>query len=162
MISRDRQNKLSAENMMGHWPHLEHMICEFQRGTTMIYVPYNEAKPMVSQLAMAQCTIDAAFSEKAEALEFARQISARLHPEFWQKLSGISAPPHPLALYSIRYTLEHDLPIYEISWNPDWPDSFSILDENGDETQRQIFLPAEDENFIHVTRQAPHIYRQAT
>lgn len=160
MISRTERNKLNAENMMGHWPFRDCMVCEFPHGTTMIYVAYNDAKPMVSQLVMAQSTIDAALEEAAEALEFARQISARLHPEFWQNISGISPRPHPLALYSIRYTLENDLPIYEISWNPDWPESFCILDESGEETLQQIPLPAENEEFIHVARQAPHLYTQ--
>jgi hypothetical protein len=138
--------------MYGHWTHRDPVICEFQHGATMIYISYNEKNPMENRLAVAQKTIDAVFEEMDHALAFAAKISAERHPEFWRNASRITLKQKPLIAFSIRYLLNSDFPVYEISWNPLFqPESGEAYSEDWIEEPVYVELP-DDNDFIELQR----------
>lgn len=147
--------------MYGHWLHCDPKVCEFQHGETMIYVSYNDDNPMHSRLEIAQKTINAAFGEFENALAFATRISEKQNPVFWQNAKRIFLKQRPLIVFSVRYPLESDLPIYEISWNPIFdPESGIALSEECIEEAIQIEALPEDDNFIYVKRLGAFQYEQ--
>jgi hypothetical protein len=109
---------LSPSNMLGHWTHVTPKICEYQYGQTMIYVSYDDSQQMEMRLAVAQLTIEEAFTEFDNVLKFAQQISENQNPEFWRNAKRISLKQNPLTVFAVRYPIDSELPIYEISWNP--------------------------------------------
>jgi phage gp29-like protein len=152
--------KLSPSEMYGHWTHCEPKVCEFQHGVTMIYVSYSNDKPMESRLAVAQATIEAAFKETGDALEFARQISENQNPEFWRNARRIALKQSPLIVFAVRYPLDSDLPIYEISWNPVFEPEIGVaMSEDWIEDQVLIELPENDE-VIFLKRLGAQRYEQ--
>jgi hypothetical protein len=151
--------KLTPSEMYGHWTHCEPKVCEFQHGVTMIYVSYSDHKPMESRLAVAQTTIEAAFKETENALEFARTISEKQNPEFWQNASRILLTQSPLIVFAVRYPIDSDLPIYEISWNPIFEREIGIaLSKDWVEEQVQVEHLPENEEIIYVKRLGPQRY----
>ncbi len=152
---------LSPTEMYGHWTHCEPKVCEFQHGATMIYISYSDEKPMESRLATAQTTIEAAFEETDKALAFARQISERSNLEFWQNAGRIPLKQSPLIVFAVRYPLDSDLPIYEISWNPIFePEVGVALSE--DWIEEEVFvrhLPKNDD-VIYLKRLGAQRYIQ--
>jgi hypothetical protein len=149
--------------MYGHWTHCEPKVCEFQHGTTMIYVSYNDARPMQSRLAVAQKTIAAAFSEAEFALDFARHVSEITNPEFWQYMRRITPKQNPLIIFAIRYPLDSDQPIYEISWNPIFePELGASTPEEWMEEQVLVENLPNNGEVIYVKRLGAQLYAQAT
>lgn len=143
---------LPAE-MHGHWTHCEPQVCEFQCGTTMIYVSYSDDKSMESRLAVARTTVEAVFDEIHNALEFARQISERRNAEFWLNAKRISLKQSPLTVFAIRYPLDSDLPIYEISWNPIFePEVGFALSEDWIEEQVLVNHLPENDDVVYIKR----------
>lgn len=152
---------LSPSKMYGHWTHCEPKVCEFQHGATMIYVSYSDDKPMQSRLAVAQTTIEAAFKETENALEFARPISEKKNPEFWQNASRISLKQSPLIVFAVRYPIDSDLPIYEISWNPIFePEAGIALSEDWMEEEVRVEYLPDSREVIYVKRLAALRYVQ--
>jgi hypothetical protein len=153
--------KLSPSEMLGHWTHCEPKVCEFQHGATMIYVSYTADRPMECRLKIAQATIEAAFNESESALEFARQISEKQTPDFWQTANRIPLKESPLIVFAVRYPIDSDLPIYEISWNPIFePETAVALSEDGIEEQVEVEHLPENEEFIYVKRLDAQRYAQ--
>jgi len=151
---------LSPSKMYGHWTHCEPKVCEFQHGSTMIYVNYSDKKPMESRLAVAQATIEAAFKETENALEFARQISENKNPEFWRNARRIPLKQSPLIVFAVRYPLDGDLPVYEISWDSTFgPESGVALSEDWMEEQVVVQLP-ENDDIIYLQRVGVQRYAQ--
>lgn len=128
----------------------------------MIYVSYSADKPMQSRLLVAQETIDAAFKDADGAVEFARHISETKNPEFWRNARRIELKQNPLIVFAVRYHIESDLPIYEISWNPKFePEVGVALSDDWQEEQVQVeHLPDNDET-IYVKRLGAQLYAQA-
>jgi hypothetical protein len=152
---------LSPAAMLGHWTHCDPKVCEFQHGATMIYVSYNADKPMESRLAVAQVTVEAAFSEVDSVLEFARQISEGQSPEFWQNANRIALKQRPLIVFAVRYPIDSDEPIYEISWNPLFePETGVALSEDWVEEQVRVEQLPDDEGVIFVKRLGAQSYAQ--
>ncbi|KRG63763.1 hypothetical protein ABB26_11200 [Stenotrophomonas humi] len=118
----------------------------------MIYVEHNNEKPMEHRLATAQTTIDLVFSETDYALAFVSEISANRHPEFWKAANRIVLRQAPLVIFSIRYPLDSDLPVYEISWNPRFAtESGLAYSEDWVEEMVHVNLP-DNNDFIYVRR----------
>ncbi|MBI4996327.1 MAG: hypothetical protein HZC22_05385 [Rhodocyclales bacterium] len=155
--------ELSPSTMYAHWTHCEPKVCEFQHGTTMIYVSYSDSKPMAPRLAIAQKSIDAAFQETDSALKFARQISERKNPEFWKSASRIQLRQSPLIVFAVRYPIDSDLPIYEISWNPVFePEVGFALSEDWTEEQVQVEQLPDNDEVICVKRLDAQRYAHVT
>jgi len=153
--------KLLPAEMYGHWTHCEPKVCEFQHGATMIYVSYSDDKPMESRLAVARITVDAAFEETGNALEFARQISERQNPEFWLNAKRISLKQSPLIVFAVRYPLDSDLPVYEISWNPIFEPEVGVsLSEDWMEEQVLVDRLPENDDVIYLKRLGAQRYAQ--
>ncbi|MFT3800983.1 MAG: hypothetical protein QM766_07160 [Burkholderiaceae bacterium] len=153
--------ELLPSAMMGHWTHCDPKVCEFQHGATMIYVDYSDDKPMGSRLSVAQTTIQLAFNEMDSVLEFAHLISEHQSPEFWQNASRINLRQHPLIVFAIRYPIDSDAPIYEISWNPLFkPESGIALSDEGVDEQVHIGKLPDDGGSIFVKRLGAHRYVQ--
>lgn len=151
---------LAPSNMYGHWTHCDPRACEFQHDEITIYVLYNEEFPMAPRLERAQTTIDQALSEIKSALAFAAEISSGQHPEFWRNASRIVLRQKPLIVFSLRYALDSDFPVYEISWNPCFEAEFGVV-YSDNWTEEQISVPLPDSrDFIHVRRIGPHRYEQ--
>jgi hypothetical protein len=149
---------LIPSNMYGHWTHCDPKVCEFQDGKIMIYVEYNNEFPMERRLDAAQTTIEQAFSESESALAFAAEISSRQSPEFWRNASRIALRQKPLILFSLRYPLDSDFPIYEISWNPCFEtESGPAYSEDWIEEQVHAELP-DNRDSIYVRRLGPQHY----
>lgn len=145
--------KLLPAEMYGHWTHCEPKVCEFQHGATMIYVSYSDDKPMESRLAIARATVEAAFKETENALEFARQISERQNPEFWLNARRISLKQRLLIVFAVRYPLNSDLPIYEISWNPNFEPEVGVsLSEDWIEEQVLVDHLPENDDVMYIKR----------
>ncbi|MDN0083698.1 hypothetical protein QU487_13175 [Crenobacter sp. SG2305] len=127
----------------------------------MIYVSYNNDRPMDARLAVAQTTVEAAFNETESALEFARHISESQNPEFWRNARRIPLKQHPLIVFAVRYPLDSDLPIYEISWNPIFEPEFGVVlsDEWIEEEVRVDQLP-ENDAVIYLKRLGAQCYAQ--
>jgi len=124
----------------------------------MIYVEYSHEKPMEHRLAKAQETIDLAFDESHYALAFASEISAKRHPDFWMAANRMPLKQEPLAIFSIRYALYSDLPVYEISWDPCFEtDSRPEYSEHCAEEPVHLYLPDSSE-FINVRRMGVQQY----
>jgi len=152
---------LSPSQMYGHWTHREPKVCEFQHGSTMIYVSYNDARPMESRLAVAQSSIAEAFNEVDCVLDFARQISEKRNPEFWQSALRIPLKQRPLVVFALRYPIDSDLPIYEISWNPIFmPECGTALSEGWVEEQVRIERLPENREVMYIKRTGPQQYAQ--
>ena len=145
---------LSPTEMYGHWTHCEPKVCEFQHGTTMIYVCYGGGeRSMAARLAAAQATIEMAFKETKNALEFARHISENLNSGFWQNANRIPLKQSPLIVLAIRYPIDSDLPIYEISWNPIFESETGVaLSEDWVEEQVRVERLPENNDVIYVRR----------
>lgn len=144
---------LSPSDMLGHWTHCDPKVCEFQHGATMIYVSYNDDKPMESRLAVAQATVEAAFNEVDSALEFACRVSREQNPEFWRYAGRISLRQRPLIVFAVRYPIDSDSPIYEISWNPFFePEAGVAFSEDWVEEQVIVEQLPDDEVVIFVRR----------
>lgn len=153
--------KLSPSEMYGHWTHCEPKVCEFQHGASMIYVCYSGDKTMESRLAVAQTTIDEALGETESALEFARQISEKQNPVFWKNANRISLKQGPLIVFAVRYPIDSDLPIYEISWNPMFePEAGVALSDDWTEEQVQVKHLPENEEIIYIKRLGAQRYEQ--
>lgn len=128
----------------------------------MIYVSYSADKPMQSRLAIAQETIEVAFRDADGAVEFAQQISAIKNPDFWNNARRIELKQSPLIVFAVRYPLESDLPIYEISWNPIFePEVGVALSDDWIEEQVQVERLPDDGEIIYVRRLASRQYAQA-
>jgi hypothetical protein len=152
---------LSPSDMLGHWTHCDPKVCEFQHGATMIYVSYNDDKPMESRLAVAQATVEAAFNEVDRALEFARRVSQEQNPEFWRNARRIALRQRPLIVFAVRYPIDSGSPIYEISWNPLFePEAGVALSENWVEEQVSVEKLPDDEVVIFVRRLGSGSYAQ--
>jgi len=144
---------LSRSRMYGHWDHLDPMICEFQHGSTMIYISYDNTHSMESRLGIAQKTVDADFNRISEAISFAQKISEKNYPDFWEKANQITLKQSPLIVFSLRYQLDFDGVIYDISWNPGFrPESGTILDEYFLEEELTINALPEHKKYINVGR----------
>lgn len=138
--------------MLGNWTHTDPGVCEFQHGSTMIYVEYDAAHPMDQQLSIAQISVDSAFADVSHALAKAEEVSAAKYPAFWNQARRISLRQSPLAVFAVRYLIAETLPIYEISWNPSFEpeEGLDYSDEWIEEVVR-VELP-EDLDFIHIAR----------
>lgn len=142
---------LSPSAMYGHWDHLDPMICEFQHGNTMIYISYDSTRSMKSRLANIQKNIDADFNNISEVLCYAKRISENSNPEFWKRANQIKLKQNPLIVFSLRYQLDFDGVIYDISWNPVFkPESGTILDEYYLEEELIIDSLPKDRKWIKV------------
>ncbi len=152
---------LAPSQMYGHWTHCDPKVCEFQHGSTMIYVSYNENNSMESRLNVASNTIEAAFEEVDDVLVFANTISAERNPEFWKNASRISLKQNPLIVFSIRYPIGCDVPIYEISWNPvfEAESGVALSDDFEEEVIRIEGLPDTGE-YINIKRISTKQYEQ--
>lgn len=155
--------RLLPAEMYGHWTHCKPKVCEFQHGATMIYVSYNDEESMESRLAVARATVEATFEETDNAIEFARQISERQNPEFWLNAKRISLKQSPLIVFAVRYTIDSDLPIYEISWNPIFEPEVGIsLSEDWIEEQVFVDHLPENDDVIYVKRLGAQHYAEVT
>lgn len=128
----------------------------------MIYVSYSLDRQMEYRLEVAQETIEAALNEMDKALDFARLISEKQNPEFWQAANRITLKQCPLIVFAIRYPIDSDLPIYEISWNPLFvPETGVALSEDGVEEQVRVESLPESEEVINIIRLDALSYAQA-
>jgi len=149
--------------MYGHWIHCNPKVCEFQHGSTMIYVSYTDEKPMDAQLEVARRTIASAFDEAEGALSFAAQVSETQHPDFWSQAKRIELRQKPLVVFGIRYGLDDPFPVYEISWNPVFqPVSGVAMSDDWVEELIQIEAPPANAEFIHIRRTAAHQFEIAS
>lgn len=128
----------------------------------MIYVSYSADKPMQPRLALAQETVEAAFKDADGAIEFARQISETKNPEFWRNARRIDLKQNPLIVFAVRYPIESELPIYEISWNPIFEPEVGVALSDAwiEEQVHREHLPDNDE-IIYVKRLGAQLYAQA-
>ena len=150
---------LLPRNMLGHWTERTPQICEFQHGSTLIFVEYVDAYPMERKLVAAQQTIDDAFAERQCAVAFASAVSAARHPEFWKHANRIALTQPLLIVFSVRYVPDCDQPIYEISWNPSFqPESGVAYSEDWVEETVEVAPQCEHE-FIHVKRIGKNQYQ---
>lgn len=141
---------LRPADMLGHWTDRNPKVCEFQQDSTMIYVEYDGANPMQQRLAVAQASIDAAFSDFSRVLAYAEGVSSLRHPDFWKNARRIPLRQHPLAVFCVRYTLESDSPSYEVSWNPDFVTEEGVAYSNEwIEENVRVELP-QGNDFIHI------------
>ena len=155
--------KLSRSEMYGHWTHCEPKVCEFQHGSTMIYVSYSDDRPMETRLAVAQATIDAVFNETENALEFASHISEKQNPEFWRNARRTPLKQRPLIVFAVRYPLDSDVPICEISWNPIFePESGVVFSDDWIEEQVRVDRLPGNGDVIHLKRLGAQRYAQVT
>lgn len=143
---------LHPARMLGNWTHTDPSMCEFQHGSTMIYVEYDDAHPMDQQLSIAQISIDSAFAEVSYALAKAEEVSAETYPAFWKQARRIALRQRPLEVFAVRYLIGETRPMYEISWNPSFEPECGVdySDEWIEEVVR-VELP-EDLDFIHIVR----------
>ncbi|WP_157836386.1 hypothetical protein ACQR5W_20940 [Xanthomonas sacchari] len=149
---------LSPAKMYGHWTHCDPRVCEFQHGTTMIYIEYSEEYPMGRSLEDAQKTIDVVFEEVDYALAYASAISSGQHQDFWKAANRISLRQRPLIVYSVRYPLISDFPVYEISWNPHFEVEYGLA-YSDDWVEEVVRVEVPDtSDFIKVRRRAPYQY----
>ena len=150
---------LLPQNMLGHWTDRTPAVCEFQHGSTLIFVEYVGAYPLERKLASAQQTIDDAFAECACAVAFASAVSAARHPAFWKHATRIALTQALLIVFSIRYVPDCDQPIYEISWNPRFrAESGVAYSEDWLEETVEVVAPM-DLEFIRVKRIGRHQYQ---
>ena len=116
---------------------------------------------MESRLAIAQSTIEAAFDEIEDALVFARGISEKRNPNFWKNASRITLQQRPLVVFAIRYPINSDLPIYEISWNPIFePETGIAFSEDWIEEEVKVENLPENNESIDIKRLGSHQYEQ--
>jgi hypothetical protein len=134
------------------------MVCEFQHGTTMIYVEYGENYPMDKSLADARKTIDLALDEADCVLAYASAISASRHPDFWKNANRIPLRQRPLKIFSIRYLIASGFPIYEISWEPRFEAEYgTAYSEDWVEESVLVEVPKETD-FLKIRRLSPYQY----
>lgn len=153
---------LSTHQMYGHWIHCNPKVCEFQHGTVMIYVSYGDERPMETRLAKAQESVEATFDEIPYAIEFACKVSQRTNPEFWHIANRIKLRQSPLVVFAIRYPIDSDLPVYEISWNPVFePEAGLLLSEDYAEEEVQVQELPENEEVVFVKRLGQRRYEHA-
>lgn len=153
---------LSPSEMYGHWTHCEPKVCEFQYGRIMIYVSYGEDKSMASRLTVAQATVDEAFLDIENALDFAKKISEKRNEVFWQNANRISLRQNPLLVFAVHYSMDSDFPVYEISWNPNFkPEVGEALSEDYIEQQISVERLPDNDDVIYVRRLGANQYIQA-
>ena len=151
---------LQATAMMGHWPVDNQHVCEFQHGSTMIYVFYDDANPMQQRLAMAQASIDEAFADVEAALVYAKGVYSITHPEFWKQAHRIELRQRPLIVFGVYYHLDTPSPEYLISWSPNFrPEEGTDYSEDWIEEVVRVEVPR-DRVFISVGRTESGEFRQ--
>ncbi|MEA9590135.1 hypothetical protein VC279_23720 [Xanthomonas sp. WHRI 10064A] len=153
---------LTKDAMYGHWSHVSPQVCEFQHGSTMIYVSHdNDRWSMERSLQVAQFTINAALAEADAVLEFASHIFEAKSADFWRLARAIPLKQKPLAIFAIRYRLGQALPIYEISWNPTFSVETGVYhDEDGTERLITVETPEEDLSFVDIRRLGTNSYEE--
>lgn len=143
---------LRPSNMYGHRTHCDPKVCDFLIGHTLVCVEYDDAHPMASRLEAAQANIVQAFADTSAALDFAARISSQQWPAFWKQASEVTLSQAPLAVFRIRYALDSECPIYDISWNPGFrSECVEVVSPNGVAETVTVDLPIADES-ISVRR----------
>ena len=150
---------LLPQNMLGHWTGRTPEVCEFQHGSTLIFVEYVDAYPMERKLATVRQTINDTFAEIPCALAFASAVSAARHPAFWRHANRLELTQPLLIVFSVRYVSDSDQPIYEISWNPSFQtESGMVYSDEWVEETIEVNTPDDDE-FLRVKRISRNQYQ---
>lgn len=150
---------LLPQNMLGHWTGQTPEVCEFQHGSTLIFVEYVDAYPMERKLAAARQTVNEAFAEIPCALAFASAVSAVRHPSFWKHANRLELTQPLLIVFSVRYTADSDQPIYEISWNPCFQKETGVVySDKWVEETIEVNTP-DDGEFLRVKRISMNQYQ---